>query len=292
MAFLPATLQAEPPAIKKTGFLYCMNTATIREQRLGMVKELEIIAKAGYEGVEIWMDTLETYLGNGGTIAELRHRINDLGISIENAIGFEQWITDDEAARKKGIEQLKKQMDLLAQIGCRRIAAPPTGITDTPGFDLKKAAERYLAILQLGDQSGVIPHLELWGFSANLSKLSEVMHVAIETGHPRAKVLLDNYHLYKGGTSISSLHLISHSATDIFHMNDFPDIPAATITDADRIMPGDGVSPLKNVLGILGGPSRRLVLSVEIFNKNYYRQDPLDVARLALKKMKMTAGAE
>jgi 2-keto-myo-inositol isomerase len=289
MVLLPRIVQASPATIRKTQFLYCMNTATLRGQKLGLIKELEIVSKAGFEGVEIWMDTLEAYLHNGGTVKELNNRISDLGVTIENAIGFEKWIVEDETLREKGIGQLRKQMDLLASIGCRRIAAPPSGATDGLVLDLKKVAARYRTILELGDQTGVVPQLELWGFSANLSRLSDVLYVAVESGHPKAKLLLDNYHLYKGGTSMSSLHLLSPGATDIFHVNDYPNIPPADITDADRVMPGDGISPLKRILQILNDPSRRLLLSVEIFNKNYYSQDATKVAELALRKIKTVA---
>lgn len=263
-----------------------MNTATIRGHKLGMVRELEVISKAGFTGVEIWMDTLQEYIDKGGSLADLEKRIADLGLTVENAIGFTQWIVDDEQVRKEAMEQLKKEMDQLAQIGCRRTAAPPAGATEHPGLDMKKAAERYRTILELGDQTGVVPHLELWGFSANLHKLSDVLYVAIESGHPKAKVLLDNFHLYKGGTSLDSLHLMDNSAVDIFHMNDYTNIPREKITDADRVLPGDGISPLPKILQTLKDPSRKLVLSVEIFNKKYYSMDANEVAKLALQKLK------
>ena len=31
--------------------------------------------------------------------------------------------------RKEGTEQLKREMDMMAQLGCKRIAAPPAGAT-------------------------------------------------------------------------------------------------------------------------------------------------------------------
>lgn len=290
LAFIPGMIKAKStvPAAGKD-FIYCLNTATIMGQNLGMVRELEVASKAGFAGVEIWMNTLQSYLEKGGSAAELKKRLDDLSLTVENAIGFTEWIVDDDAIRKNAIEQLKKEMDLLAQIGCKRTAAPPAGATDKPGLDLKKAAERYRTILELGDKTGVVPQLELWGPSANLNRLSDVLYVAIESGHPKAKVLLDNFHLHKGGTNLNSLHLMDNSATDIFHMNDYTDIPLATIKDADRVLPGDGISPLPQILKTLKDPSRKLVLSVEIFNKKYYGMDAQIVANEALQKLKKVA---
>ncbi|MEJ7767728.1 MAG: sugar phosphate isomerase/epimerase family protein [Chitinophagaceae bacterium] len=268
-------------------FTYCLNMSTIRGHKLGFIKELETASKAGFRSVEIWLDSLQTYLNNGGTLKDARKRLDDMGMQVENAIGFAQWIVDDEAARNKALEQMKREMDMLAQIGCKRTAAPPAGATSLPLLDLKRVADRYRAILVLGDQSGVIPHLELWGFSKNLGRASETMYVAMETGHPSAKVLLDIFHLYKGGSALETLPLMNQSAVEIMHINDYPaNKPSDTIVDADRIYPGDGVAPIQKVLKILNSTERPLVLSFEVFNKGYYSQDALEVTKTALAKMK------
>lgn len=274
----------------KSKFIYCLNMSTIKGHKLGFAKELEVASKAGFSSVEIWMDSLQTFLDGGGTLPEARKRLDDLGLKVENAIGFAQWIIDDESSRKKGLAQLQREMEMLAQIGCHRTAAPPVGATDLPGLDLQRAAERYRAILDLGEQTGVVPQLELWGFSQNLSRLSEVMYVAIGSGHPAARVLLDVYHLYRGGSSPDSLPLVGKTAVEVFHVNDYPaNIPAASITDADRVYTGDGVAPLSRILQTIYNPDRPVVLSLEVFNKNYYAQDPLKVAQTGLAKMKSAA---
>ncbi|CAN5389537.1 sugar phosphate isomerase/epimerase [soil metagenome] len=288
MSLLPFSSQSKPaPDSSNSHFTYCLNMSTIREHKLGFVKELEIASKAGFPSVEIWVNTLEAYLNQGGTLADARKIIEDLGLKVENAIGFAQWIVDDEATRKKGLEQLKREMDMLAQIGCLRTAAPPMGATQEPGLDLKKAGERYRTILNLGDQTGVVPHLELWGFSQNLNRLSDVLYVAAESQHPSARLLLDVYHLFKGGSGYNTLHLVGRNSMEIFHVNDVPaNIDPATITDADRVYTGDGIAPLRQILQSIRNPERPVIISFEVFNKEYYAQDPLKVTKTALAKMK------
>jgi 2-keto-myo-inositol isomerase len=287
LAVVPGFVKSMPPPKGNKNFIYSLNTATIREQNLGLIGELETAAAAGFDGVEIWMDTLQAYIDKGGSLADLKKRLNDLNLKVEGAIGFATWIVDDDNQRKQGLEQLKKEMDLLAAIGCKRTAAPPAGATETPGLDLRKAAERYRAILELGDKTGVVPHLELWGFSANLNKLGDVMFVAIESGHPSARVLLDNYHLYKGGSSLETLKLVNPISCEIIHVNDYPDnLSRSVITDADRTYPGDGISPIREVLHTLQSPLRPLVISLEVFNKNYYSQKASEVTKTGLAKMK------
>ncbi len=291
-SLLPRTGFAEIKPVAANSFTYCLNIATIRGHKLGFVKELETASKAGFHSVEIWVESLQKYLDEGGTLVDAKKRLGDLGVQVENAIGFAEWIVADGDKRSEGLEKMKREMDMLAQIGCKRTAAPPAGATQLPLLNLKQVAERYRAILDIGDTTGVVPQLEMWGPSKNLSKVSEVMYVALESGHASARVLLDIFHLFKGGSSIETLPLVSPAAVEILHMNDYAaSSQAATITDPDRIYPGDGIAPIKKVLQILKSPDRPLIISLEVFNKAYYAQDALLVAKTALAKMKeVTAG--
>jgi 2-keto-myo-inositol isomerase len=280
---------ASDTAVQRTGppFRYCLNTATIRGHKLGIVKEIDVATEAGYDAVEVWVDAINEYVKSGGSLADLKKRIGDAGLAVEGAIAFAEWVVDDEARRAKGIERAKQEMEMVAQIGGRRFAAPPTGATDLPKLDLLKAAERYRALLEVGEQLGVVPELEVWGFSKNLSHLSECVAVAMETGHRNACVLPDVFHLYKGGSDFHSIRLLGPETIQVLHMNDYPaDPPREKINDSYRIYPGDGVAPLTDLLQILRRTGGQKVLSLEVFNRAYWSQDPLSVAKTGLAKMK------
>lgn len=270
----------------KVPFRFCFNTSTIRGQKLSLDKEIEITAEAGYTGIEPWIDKIREYAGSG-SLKDVRKKISDLGLTVEGAISFARWIVDDDAERTKGLEQIKQEMDILAQIGGKRIAAPPAGANREPGLDLMKAAERYRALLELGDQMGVVPQLEIWGSSSNLHGLGEAMFVVIESGHPKACLLPDVYHIYKGGSDFNGLKQISAQAINVLHLNDYPaEPPRQTITDRDRVYPGDGIAPLAQILRDLQANGSRAALSLELFNPTYWQQDPLTVAKTGLAKMK------
>jgi 2-keto-myo-inositol isomerase len=271
-------------------FRYSLNMATIRGQKLGIVKEVEIAAKAGYQGIEPWVDSIAEYSKNGGALSDLKKRIADLGLTVEGAIAFPEWIVDDDARRAKGLEQAKREMDLVAQIGGKRMAVPPAGANNNPGLDPLKAAERYRALLDVGDQIGLIPELELWGFSQCLHRLSECAMVAIQTGHPKACILVDVFHLYKGGSDYHGLALLSANAVQVLHMNDYPaEPPREKIDDKYRCYPGDGIAPIPEILRILRAAGGQKVLSLELFSRKYWEQDPLEVAKTGLEKMKAVA---
>jgi len=272
---------------RKVPFRYCFNTSTIRGQKLSLDKEIEITTKAGYDAIEPWVNKIHEYAKSGGNLNELRRRISDLGLTVESAIAFSRWIVDDDAERAKALEQNKRDMDVLAQIGGKRIAAPPAGATREAGLDLMKAAERYRVLLELGDEMGIVPQVEVWGSSKNLHRLGQSMFVVIESGHPKACLLPDVYHIYKGGSDFNGLKLLSPSAIQVFHLNDYPaEPPRETIGDRDRVFPGDGIALLTQILRDLHANGNRAVLSLELFNPTYWKQDPLMVAKTGLAKMK------
>lgn len=266
-------------------FRFCLNTSTIRGQELGLVRNLEIAAEAGYDGVEPWIGEIDEYVAGGGSLSDLRQRIADLGLTVESAIGFAQWIVDDDAARAKGLEEARRTMDLVAALGGARIAAPPAGATDKSGMNLQTIAQRFAALLQLGEERAVQPMLEVWGFSQTLSRLGEVLYVATETQRNDARLLLDVYHLYKGGSEFAGLKLVAGSAMPVWHINDYPAAPPRMeIKDEHRVFPGDGVAPLGEILRTLAGNGFSGVLSLELFNREYWGRDALSVAREGLEK--------
>jgi 2-keto-myo-inositol isomerase len=281
---------APAPAARKRSatepFGYCLNHSTIRDHKLSIVEEIDVAAEAGYQAIEPWIGKIDEYLDKGGSLKELNQRIKDHGLTVESTIGFAQWIVNDDAARTKGMELAKRDMDRVAQIGAKRIAAPAAGAQDRTDIDLNVAAERYRALCELGDQFGVVPQVEVWGFSKTLTKLSQAVAVAIDSGHPKACVLADVYHLYKGNSNPEGLRLLSANSMQVMHVNDYPGEPSrAKITDAQRVYPGDGVAPLKQIFTILRDIGFTGFLSLELFNKSYAEKaDALTVAETGLKK--------
>src|SRR5262249_49238809 len=158
----------------------------------------------------------------------------------------------DDTRRRKAFDEARRNMEMVRAVGGKRLAAPPVGLTNTTGVDLLRIAERYRALLELGDELGVVPEVELWGGSKTLNRLGDAARVATESGHRSARILPDGYPLYKGGSSLQGLALLGDAAIHVFHMNDSPaNPPRATITDADRVYPGDGIAPLGELVRIL-----------------------------------------
>jgi 2-keto-myo-inositol isomerase len=276
---------AAPPESTEP-FRYCLNTGTIMGQKLSAREEVQVAAEAGYSGIEPWMRTLRQHVEQGHPLSDLRKQIADSGLTVECAIGFPAWAVDDDQRRQQAMEEFRRDMDLIAQIGGKRIAAPPAGINQVPGMDLHRIAERYRAVLELGREMGVVPQLEIWGTARTLGTVGEAAMVAIQSDHPDACLLLDVYHIFRSGTGFEGLRLLSGAAMQVFHINDYPgDPPREQLNDSHRVFPGDGVAPMNQILRGLYATGFRGALSLELFNREYWQLDASITARRGLEKM-------
>ena len=274
------------------GFRFALNPATIRGYGCSLKEQIRVCCAAGYQGLEPWLSDLQA-AKTAVELGDIRKMCVENGLTIVNGIGFAPWAVNDAAARKKGLEALKRDMALIAEVGGHFIATPPSGISDAkaPTIACEDLVERYQAALALGDRMGVTPILEFWGASKNLSRLDQALSVASASGHPKACVLADVYHMYRGGSSYEGLRFLSPATLPVLHVNDFPSTPARTqLKDADRVWPGDGCAPWTRIRELLAQGHLRPWLSLELFNASYWKTTPLETARTGLAKMRRVFG--
>jgi len=270
------------PLKTSSNFSYCLNTSTINGPKLGIIHSIEIASKAGYNGVELWVRDIQKYLDEGNSPQELKKFLQNKNLIFESAIGFAPWMVSDD-----GMAQMKIEMQLMKSIGCKRIAAPAVGMPVDKEINWTDAGKRYHQLLEIGGEIGIQPLLEFWGAYPPFHQLSQALMVAANANHPNAKILADVYHLFRGNSGFDSLKLLSGNAIEVFHMNDYPgNIPREQQKDSDRIFPGNGVAPMKQILSDLKNMGGEKVLSLELFNTNYWQEDPLIIAKKGLDKMK------
>ena len=157
----PLAVEAQPP--RSAGararpanepFGYCLNTSTIRGNKLDLPGVVSAAAKAGFQALEPWITEIDAYTTGGGTLKDLGKRIVDAGLTVEGAIAFNSFLDDDDARRAASLEKLKVDMDKVAQIGGKRIAVPP-GNNRNAAVSLDNAAKYYREALEMGEKAGV-----------------------------------------------------------------------------------------------------------------------------------------
>ncbi len=262
-------------------FLFCLNTSTIRPTPL--LEKIAIAGKAGYNAIEPWNDEITDYLGQGGTMPELKRAIADAGLKVVSVIALHGWITAEGAEYRRVLGDSRRRMEQAAALGSPYIvASPPQEIVD-----LKRATDRFAELIALGSELGVMPSMEFLGFVAGIKNVASAWAIASGTGNARATVVADVFHMMRGGGSIDDLLTIPGDRLACFHINDLPAQPDPLIQkDEDRVMVGDGIADLPRVIANLRAIKYQGPLSLELFNRKLWAEDPLGVVERGLARIR------
>jgi 2-keto-myo-inositol isomerase len=289
VAAVPAALAAAAPTEKKyqngaSRWPLCLNTSTIRPAPLA--DKIRIAAKAGYDAIEPWIDELEKHEAEGGSLKQLGAEIRDRGLFVPNVIGLWDSIPPDNDAWQKSLVETRRRMRMAAAVGAAHVASIPA--PDRPDFDLKWGAARYRDLLKIGrDEFGIIVGCEFVGFLKGVSRLGLASAIALDADDPDACLVCDTYHLYRGGSGFHGVRQLAPRFIADFHWNDVPaNPPREQLGDEHRIYPGDGILPLKQLLSDLAAINYTGTITLELFNRDYWKQDPAVVAATGLAKMR------
>jgi 2-keto-myo-inositol isomerase len=251
-------------------FRISLNTSTLMAYQLPVDEQIDLVGNVGFDGIELWMRDISAFVENGGSLESLKEKLRSHNLILENIIAFSKWCSDDYSEQREALDLMRSEMRMIAELGGNYFAAPVQGIDKIDPDKFEEYAQRYRSVLEIGDEVGVVPLIELWGMGA-LHKVSDCAQIVIESNHPKAAMLLDFYHVHRGGNSWETIDTLNAGRFPVIHMNDYPGSPEASLlTDADRVLPSEGVCPFQEVLPRLYAAGFRGGLSVELFNKGYW----------------------
>ena len=259
----------------------CLNTSSIRPASL--IDKIRIASSTGYAAIELWNDDLTNFEEHSGSLSDLRRQLQDNGLTVPSVIALFDWMQCDESSKNRAYDDVRRRMEQAAAVGSPSIVASP--VPDAPNLDIGRAAGRYREILELGTAIGVVPAVEFLGFFENVYQLEQAVAIAQQADHPDACIVLDPFHLYRGGSGFGGIKQLKNTKISICHFNDAPAVPQQFDQgDSDRVYPGDGILPLAEMLRGLTRLGYKGYLSVELFNPTYWKQNLTKVARIAREK--------
>lgn len=263
-------------------FPLCLNTSTIRPRPL--TEKIEVAARAGYDMIELWSEDVEAHVRAGGSLAQIRAQLQHAGLQVPSMIALGGWLDCSEGEFPAQLVKCRERMEAAAVLGCPHIVASPPR---QPQIDLGLAGARYAALLDLGRKVGVLPAMEFLGFVTQIHDLRTAMEIVARANDRDATVVLDPFHIFRGGGDFEEVRLVPGHAVAICHFNDAPgDKPRGEQGDQDRVLPGDGVLPLAGLVRSLRAIGYHGPISLELFNPALWEQDPLTVCQDGLRRMR------
>jgi 2-keto-myo-inositol isomerase len=288
--FATSCQTAQPPATAKTyqggasPWPICMNSSVIRPTPLK--DKIRVAVEAGYDGIELWINELEEHEAAGGSLKDLAGEIRDRGLFVPNVIGLWGCMPPTQAEWEESLPATRERIRRAADVGSRHVAAIPA--PDRADFDLKWGADRYRDLIKIGrDDYKIVVACEFVGFLKGVHRLGQGAAIALDADDPDACLVMDTFHLYRGGSGFEGIGHLNSRFIAVFHWNDVPaSPPREELGDEHRIYPGDGILPLKRALELLRQIDYRGPLSLETFNPEHWKQDPAVVAKTGMEKVR------
>jgi len=249
-----------------------INTVTIKPASLE--EKMRAAEEAGFEGIGLWRQEVEE--AGPERVKSLLRRAGLLPVEI-CATPLSWTFAEDEGP----FEESKKVFELAERVGCKLVVAP----ADLREGPIERAAENYAKLCELAEEFGVTPALEFLGGAKAIRDLASARKVVEGAGRPNGKILVDTFHFHKGGSSLADLRALPGEMIGLVHVNDVPSLPHHLLEDRHRVMPGEGSLDLPGFLSALASIGYEGFLSLELFNEDYWREDPMEVAARGAKAL-------
>jgi sugar phosphate isomerase/epimerase len=258
----------------------CLNASTIRPAPL--LTKIEAAAAAGFRAIELWNDDVTAFVEGGGSLAQVGERLASAGLSVPSVIAVMGWIGCPAGERDERRREAVRRMEQAKALGSPFIvASPPMGRAD-----VAQAAADYRELLQIGRDVGIRPSMEFLGFVDQINSIPAAWEIVERAGDPDGTIVIDWFHMVRGqGSTLDDLRRIPADRISIVHLDDVPyDKPFAEMSDADRVFPGDGDIPIRDMNAVLREIGYQGPISLELFNRDLWDQDPFAVARTGFEK--------
>lgn len=256
-----------------------LNGATT--MKADLVGDIRAASVAGFKALEIWAAKLDRYL-EGHSLEELRWLLGQHGLTAASINSIE-FITFRPPGEYAQIQDRCRQLCSSAQaIGCEKIVVVPS---PTPQDGASRARIRAESVRVLRDLAAIAePHgvrlaFEFLGFRwCSVRTLAQCWEIVRETDRDNVGLVIDTCHFFAGGSRLASIERVPAEKVFIFHINDVEKRPKATIEDAHRLLPGEGVIPLAEILARLKGIGFDGLCSIELFRPAYWEREPAELA--------------
>ena len=261
-------------------FTVCLNTSTIKPQKL--LDKIRLVGEAEYAGVELWINDIYEYVGQGGEVRDVEKALNDYGLIVPCTIAMRQWAESTELEYPLMLDEAKRRMELAARLGAPYIVATPAR-DDCPREQL---VSRYADLLKLGRQIGIRPTFEYISFFKSATSLGDAWEVVQAVEDEDATLILDAFHSWNSNSTHELLRSIPAHRISHYHIDDAdPHIPSLQQTDPDRVMIGEGPIDLAAEIAVLREIGYEGTVSLELFNRQLWDLDPRDVLRIGKERL-------
>ena len=239
---------------------------------------LPIVRAAGWDGIELRRIDFARAAAQGESSAAVIERVKASGLPV-SCVGVEVgWMFTEGDDRKKILNAFAESCRWAVELGTSTVMSP----SDRGRGSLARAAESIREVGDIARAAGVRLALEFNSQAEQFNSLPVIREAVAKAGHPSVGLLLDTYHLGRSGASPASITDVAPSEIAYVQYSDVPRTGLEPGKALDRLPPGQGSVPIREMFGAILAKGYTGYFSYEAPNPNAWSRPPADVAREAL----------
>jgi 2-keto-myo-inositol isomerase len=273
---LPSALAAGQTATPRPGRMF-VAMHEVSSSNFDYRTAMEGYSKAGIRAVEVVLNKVREFVSKESP-ATARRLLDDLGlkaISTSNHIG----VIEPNPDRAKSLDDLRSKCELAATLGADKIVVVPVMTTPPAEDDYKRAVPNLREAGDIAAQHNVSLIVEFVKLSTFVNCLPSALQIIRGANHPHVRVMFDTYHLWNGISKLEDLELLRDGEVLHVHFEDTPAEPVRELLEQrHRVLPGEGVAPLKRIVDTLRRQHYAGALSVEMLDPAVQAMEPFQLA--------------
>ena len=242
-----------------------------------LAKTLTIARDVGWHAVELRRIDFARAAASGTPASAVIELVKTSGLPVA-CVGVELgWMHAEGDERGRLLSVFEESCRWAVALGCATVMSP----VDKGVGDAAQAIASIRDVGAIAARHGVRLALEFNALCAHWNTLPRVRDLVRRAAHPGCGLLLDTYHLGKSGASPDALDDLDPREIAYVQFSDVPRNPAPGAF-TDRLPPGQGTVPFREIFGRIAKKGYEGYLSYEAPNPAAWARDPVDVAREAL----------
>jgi len=255
---------------------FCLNPITLGERDYPV--GIEAAARAGFHAVELWLPHVERFIAGGHSPAEARTVLRDSALDAAGACYVAGLIASTGEAKRKAFDAAKARFALCQELGARTIVCVGDGPPAPTLDDYHSAAEQTREVCDLATSFGLNVALEFVAGFPFIGTLATAARVVSSADHTHLGILFDCFHFWAGRSKMEDFDALRGAPISFVHLNDAAPLPREILRDADRVLPGQGCFPLREIARRIRATGYDGYWSLELFNPGLWAAEPFEAA--------------
>ncbi|MQB44823.1 sugar phosphate isomerase/epimerase and 4-hydroxyphenylpyruvate domain-containing protein [Rhizobium sp. ICMP 5592] len=230
-------------------------------------EKLEAIARAGFDGVEIFEND---FLAFDGSPADVGRMVRDHGLEITLFQPFRDFEGMPEPLRSRTFDRAERKFDVMQELGtdlvlvCSNVSPVSLGGIDRAAADLHELGER-------AAKRGLKVGYEALAWGRHINDHRDAWEIVRRADHANIGLILDSFHTLSRKIDINSIRSIPKDKIFIVQLADAPliDMDLLYWSRHFRNMPGEGDLPVTAFATAVAETGYDSYFSLEIFNDQF-----------------------